>query len=141
MKNDADTLTRGELARQCAVNFETIRYYEQRGLIPRAARSAGNYRIYRADTVRRVRFIKRAQELGFTLQEIKELLSLRAIPGALCADVRKCAEAKVTDIHEKIRTLQSMQRALARLIGQCSGKGPVSGGCPILDALDAEDGA
>ncbi len=141
MEHDADTLTRGELARQCVVNFETIRYYEQRGLIPRAARSAGNYRLYRADTVRRVRFIKRAQELGFTLREIKELLSLRAIPGTPCADVRKRAEGKVADIHEKVRTLQAMQRALARLIGQCSGKGPVSGGCPILDALDTEEEA
>ncbi len=138
--NAPDTLTRGELARQCAVNFETIRYYEQRGLIPRAARSAGNYRLYRADTVRRVRFIKRAQELGFTLKEIKELLALRATTGTHCADVRKRAEVKVADIHERIRTLQAMQKALTKLVGQCSGKGPVTG-CPILEALDAEDGA
>ncbi len=137
MGNDSDTLTRGELARRCAVNFETIRYYEQRGLIPRAARSAGNYRIYRADTVRRLRFIKRAKELGFSLKEIKELLSLRATPGAPCAHVRRRAEAKVVDIHERMRTLQAMQKALTKLIGQCAGKGPVTG-CPILEALDAE---
>lgn len=140
MDNNAGSLTRGALAKQCAVNFETIRYYEQRGLLPRAARSAGNYRLYRTDTVRRVRFIQRAQDLGFTLKEIKELLSLHATPGTHCADVRKRAEAKAADIHGKIRTLNAIQKALAKMIGQCSGKGSESG-CPILEALDAEDEA
>ena len=140
MGKESDPLTRGELAKQCAVNFETIRYYEQRGLIPRAARSSGNYRQYPADAVRRVQFIKRAQELGFTLKEIRELLSLRATTGSPCTDVRKRAEVKVANIRERIHSLQAMQRALAKLIEQCSGQGSASR-CPILEALDAEEKA
>lgn len=140
MGTDMDTLTRGELARLGGVNFETVRYYEQRGLIPRASRSAGNYRLYSADTVRRVRFIKRAQELGFTLKEIKELLSLRATSGTRCADVRKRAEAKVGEVDAKLRTLRAMRKALTKLVGQCAGEAPLSE-CPILEALDPEEDA
>jgi len=88
--------------------------------------------------VRRVLFIKRAQELGFTLKEIQDLLSLRASPRARCADVRNRAEAKVHDIDEKMHTLAAIRKALTRLIGECSGKGPVTE-CPILDALDSEN--
>jgi len=85
-----------------------------------------------------VRFIKRAQELGFTLKDIKELLSLRAAPRARCADVRHRAKAKAHDIDQKVYTLRAMRRALTKLIGECSGKGPVTQ-CPILEALDSED--
>lgn len=133
-----ETLTRGELAQRCAVNFETVRYYEQQGLIPKPSRSASNYRLYDEDTVRRIRFIKRAQELGFTLHEIKELLSLRAEPRAGCADVRERAQTKVRDIDEKIRTLRGMRRALSRLMTECSGRGGISE-CPILDALEDDE--
>lgn len=131
------TLTRGELAKRCDVNFETVRYYEQQGLIPKPSRSASNYRLYGEDTVQRIHFIKRAQELGFTLNEIKELLSLRARPRAKCADVLERAEAKIQNIDEKIRTLKAMRRALVKLKGECQGSMPISA-CPILEALDAE---
>jgi len=127
----------GELAKQATVNLQTIRYYERRGLLPRPPRTVSNYRVYPREAVVRVRFIKRAQELGFTLKEIKELLSLRAAPRARCADVRERAEIKVRDIDDKVRTLQSMRKALHKLIGECSGNGPVSR-CPILEALDSE---
>lgn len=128
----------GEVAKRAAVNLQTIRYYERQGLLPRPPRTASNYRVYSQDAVRRVRFIKRAQELGFALRDIKELLSLRAAPRTCCADVRRQAQAKLRGIDEKIGTLQRMRRALTKLIGECSGRGPVTA-CPILEALDSED--
>ncbi len=130
-------LTRGELAKRCEVNFETVRYYEQQGLIPEPERTVSNYRVYEEDAVRRVRFIKRAQQLGFTLKEVKELLSLRASAGTRCADVYERAETKIRDIDEKIRTLRDIRRALSKLLAECAGRGAISE-CPILDAL--EDG-
>jgi MerR family mercuric resistance operon transcriptional regulator len=134
-----EKMTRGELARRCGVNFETIRYYEQRGLLARPRRSTSNYRLYSDEAVRRIRFIRQAQTLGFTLKEIRELLSLRARPGARCADVRARAEAKMKDIDAKVRTLRSMRKSLARLIADCSGRGPVTV-CSILGNLDAPEG-
>ena len=126
----------GEVAKQAGVNLQTIHYYERRGLLPKPPRTGSNYRAYPEDAALRVRFIKRAQEIGFTLKEIKELLSLRAAPRTRCADVRERADAKVRNIDDKIRTLQAMRKALAKLIGECSGSGPVSQ-CPILEALDS----
>lgn len=128
----------GEVAKQAGVNLQTIHYYERRGLLPKPPRTGSNYRAYPEDTVLRVRFVKRAQELGFTLKEIKELLSLRAAPRTRCTDVRERAEAKVRDIEGKMRALQAMRKALTKLIRECSGKGPVTR-CPILEALDSVD--
>jgi len=132
-----EALTIGQLARRGRIHVETIRYYERRGLLPRPARTQSGYRAFEPDTVRRIRFIKRAQELGFSLKEIKDLLSLRATTGARCADVLRRAQVKMQDIEEKIRTLRAMKRALERLAEQCSGKGPAST-CPLLEALDLE---
>ena len=128
----------GEVAKRAAVNLQTIHYYEREGLLPRPPRTASNYRMYTTDAIRRVRFIKRAQELGFALRDIKELLSLRAALGTCCRDVRQQARAKLQDIEEKIGMLQRMRRALTKLIGECSGRGPITA-CPILEALDSED--
>lgn len=133
-----ETLKVGDVARRAGVNLQTVHYYERRGLLPKPPRTGANYRAYPQDTVRRVRFIKRAQELGFTLKEIKELLSLRAAPQTRCADVRNRAEVKVKDIDDKVRTLHAMRKVLITLIGQCSGRGPVTQ-CPILGALDSEE--
>ena len=132
-----DGLTTGKVAKEAEVNIETMRYYERRGLIPSPPRSVSNYRRYPTGTVRRVRFIKRAQELGFSLKEIKQLLSLRASPRARCADVRKRAADKIQDVEEKIRTLRAMKKALSKLVSECSGKGPITD-CPILESLDSE---
>jgi MerR family copper efflux transcriptional regulator len=129
----------GEVAHRAGVNLQTVHFYERRGLLPEPPRTDANYRAYPPDAVLRVRFIKRAQELGFTLKEIQELLSLRAVPRAQCGDVRGHAEVKVREIDEKIRTLLAMRRALTKLVGECSGSGPVTE-CPILEALDSEDG-
>lgn len=128
----------GEVANRAGVNIQTIHYYERRGLLPKPPRTEGNYRAYPEDTVLRIRFIKRAQTLGFTLKEITELLALKAEPDTQCADVRERAQAKVMDIEERMRTLQAMRKALTKLIDECSGTGPVTE-CPILEALDTEE--
>lgn len=133
--NNMEGLTIGEVARRADVNVETLRYYERRGLLARPQRSASNYRIYAEGAVRRIRFIKRAQELGFSLREIVELLSLRASPRSGCADVLVQATTKIIDIDEKIKTLRSMRKALVKLAESCKGSGPASE-CPILEALE-----
>ena len=132
--------TIGQAAKAAGVNIETLRYYERRGIVPEPLRSPGNYRLYRVDSVLTVRFVKRAQDLGFTLNEIRQLLALRGGgDSATCADVRAQAERKLRDIESKIRSLQSMQRALSQLVMQCSAEGPVTR-CAILEALEPENG-
>ena len=130
-------LTIGKVAERAGVNIDTLRYYERQAVIPPPERNGSNYRIYSQDTVPRVRFVKRAQELGFTLAEIKELLDLRVSTEARCADVRDQALAKIEDLNGKIRSLQAMRRVLSKLAGECSGEGPVSE-CPILESLDSK---
>ncbi|HQU43226.1 MAG TPA: MerR family DNA-binding protein [Pirellulales bacterium] len=132
------TLTIGQVARQVDVGVETVRFYERQGLLEEPVRKASGYRQYTEDVIARLRFIKRAKELGFTLKEIKELLALRIGPGTTCADVRELAAAKIGDIQGKIQSLERMKKALVKLARQCSGDGPASR-CPILDALDNDD--
>lgn len=132
------SLTIGKVAKCSGIGVETLRFYQRRGLIDVPPRKDSGYREYPADTVERVRFIKRAKELGFSLKEIKDLVALRPAPGSACTRVRKRAEAKITDIEEKIRSLQRMKRSLQRLAAACEGKGPVSK-CPILDALEESE--
>ncbi|GBE12011.1 mercuric resistance operon regulatory protein [bacterium BMS3Abin13] len=134
-----ERLTIGKLAKQAKVNIETIRYYERRGLISRPPRRESGYRQYPRDTVTRIQFIKHAKELGFSLREILELLSLRLDPAATCGDVKKRAEIKIADIGKKIWTLQRMKKALITLTMECKGSGPVRE-CPILEALDTKGG-
>ena len=128
-------LTSSEFAKQGGINPESIRFYEKQGLLRKPPRTASGYRMFAPDDVRRVRFIKRAQEVGFTLKEIKELLELRFDPGTSCAAMRQRTEAKVTDIEQKIRDLQRMKKVLARLTTACPGRGTLTG-CPILESLD-----
>ena len=129
----------GELAEQGQVSLQTIRYYEREGLLPKPPRLTSGYRVFSSEAVRRVRFIKRAQELGFSLTEIKELLSIRIDPKSDCSDVQKLARAKVTDIEGKIRTLQGMKKVLNKLASACPGVGP-SIECPILESFDPDGG-
>ena len=130
-----ENLTIGHLAKKANVNIETIRYYERRGLIPEPPRRESGYREYPLETVTRIRFIKRAKELGFSLKEILELLTLRVEPDTSSYEVKKRAEAKIADIEEKIETLQRMKETLARLVKRCDGCRPTSE-CPILEALE-----
>ncbi len=126
-----------EAAKRGGVGVETIRYYERHGLMPRAPRTHSGYRIFTEDAVTRLRFIKHAQELGFALKEIKELLNLRIRPRSSCADVRRSAEAKIAEVEEKIRHLEAMRDALRQLARGCSGQGPVTS-CTIIQALNKE---
>jgi MerR family mercuric resistance operon transcriptional regulator len=130
-------MTIGDVARRAAVHVETLRYYERRGLVARPPRSAGNYRLYPEEALGRVRFVKRAQELGFSLEEIRQLLALRATPGARARDVRTRASAKLADVRRKVRELRRMEKALTRLIAGCTGTGSASR-CTILEALDSD---
>jgi MerR family mercuric resistance operon transcriptional regulator len=132
-----ENLTIGQLAKKARVNVETVRYYERRGLIPEPPRREAGYRQYSQDAIARIQFIKRAKELGFSLKEISELLSLRVDPDATGGDVKRQTEAKIADVEEKIRSLQRMKKALAKLAASCNGRGPTSE-CPILEALDTE---
>lgn len=132
-----ERLTIGRLAQLGGVNLETIRYYEREGLLPRPPRTASGYRIFPTDAARRLRFIKRAQALGFSLKEIRELLALRVKRGAQRDQIRARAQAKLVDIDQKIDMLMAMKRALSQLTTQCSGCGPMAD-CPILESLETD---
>jgi len=135
--NAMNGLTIGEVAKQAAVCVDTLRYYEKRGLVAKPPRTVSGYRIYPNDAVQGVRFIKRAQELGFSLKEIKELTALRTTPGAKSAAVRERAAEKLVDIDAKIRSLRAMRKALAKLVESCPGCGPVES-CSILESLNTD---
>lgn len=124
----------GEVAERGGVNLQTIRYYEREKLLPEPPRLASGYRIYPDQTVSRVRFIKRAQEIGFTLAEIRELLAIQINADRDSSEVRSLAQAKITYIEEKIQTLHRMKEALSRITERCSGCGPTSE-CPILESI------
>lgn len=131
----ATTLTIGRLARLGGVNLETVRYYERQGLLPKPPRTAAGYRMFPAEAAYRLRFIKRAQELGFSLHEIRELLSLRMQPGTKASDIRARAQAKIADVDENIRALEGIRKMLRVSSDRCDGCGPLSD-CPILESLD-----
>ncbi len=117
--------------------METVRYYERRGLLPRPGRRNRGYRQYPEETLMRLRFIRHAKALGFSLKEIAEMLALRFAPGSSCGDVKGRSEAKLDDIREKIKTLRRMEKVLSRLSASCKGSGPLSE-CPILEALEGD---
>jgi MerR family mercuric resistance operon transcriptional regulator len=130
-------MTVGQVARQAEVGVETLRFYEKNGLLEVPARRASGYREYDQETVRRLRFIQRAKELGFTLSEIKELLSLRCFERP-CDDVRGRVEAKIAEIKAKVALLLRMKEVLGRLASSCCQQNNKSQ-CPILDALDGQE--
>lgn len=125
----------GEVAAAAAVNIQTLRYYERVGLLPKPARQTSGYRAYDPETVRRVRFVKRAQDLGFTLGEIADLLGLREQSVSACEQVEARASATVARIAEKIRDLEGMKAALSEYVTNCRRRRPL-GECPLLRALD-----
>jgi len=135
-----DGLTIGKLAKQVGVGIETVRFYERQGLIDPPPRTDSNYRIYPEDEVARLKFIKRAKSLGFTLHEIKELLFLRHDPHATKADIKDRTLAKIKDIEEKISDLTRIKTSLEHLASACDGHGPLDE-CPILNAMETGDGS
>ncbi len=125
-------------AKKARVGVETIRFYERQGLIPQPPRpSNGGFRSYTSEIVQRIRFIRQAQELGFSLREIKDLLSLRADPKTDSGDVRERAEAKLTEVNRKITELERIRSALEALIAVCPGGGALRA-CSIMDALEGD---
>ena len=136
----SQTLRISEVATRAGVNRETLRYYERRGILAAPRRSRAGYRQYPEDAVRLIRFIKRAQELGFTLEQVEELVKLRRTSARDREKVRVLAAAKLEEIDEKIRQLKAMSTALASLVGACGcSAGAIE--CPILEALeDAPEG-
>lgn len=134
----SQTATIGTIAGAAGVTVETVRFYESKGLLKKAQRNASGYRQYSDEDARRVRFIKRAQELGFTLREVKQLLDLRATTKARCGDVKKKTDAKLEEIESRIRDLQKMRRALRRLSDSCACE-EISTECTVIDCFEGRD--
>lgn len=129
------TLRIGEVARLAGVNVQTLRYYERRRLLEPPKRSDAGLREYPPETVRLIRFIKRAQDLGFTLKEIQELIALRETRGRDRSLVRELAASKLADVDQKIGRLRAIRKAVATLVEACACRGRALE-CPILEALD-----
>jgi MerR family copper efflux transcriptional regulator len=132
------TMTIGRLAKEAGVKVDTIRYYERHGLLPRAARRESGYREYSRDDVARLSFVRRAKELGFSLGDIAELLSLSVDRHSGVRGVKRKAEQRVADVEQKIRELQRVRRGLKKLIAACPGHGELAE-CPIVAALSGDD--
>ncbi len=125
------------MAKRADVNKETVRYYEQRELIPKPDRRRSGYRIFTQRHIDQIKFIKRALQLGFTLSEIKELLELRVDEETSCSEIKSEAQEKYQNVEEKIEDLQRIKETLLELIDSCAGEGP-KGDCLILEALEGE---
>ncbi len=132
------SVTIGQLAKAAGVNVQTVRYYERIRLIPKPRTRESGYRQYTQQDVSRLRFIRRAQKLGFSLKDIHELLNLRVDRKKGCSEVRQIAESLLGTLSEKIEELQRLASALRSLADQCSGTGPV-GDCPILDFIEGKE--
>ena len=128
--------TIGKLALQADITTDTVRYYEKEGLLSPTRKTEAGYRLYDADAVRRLRFIKQAQQCGFSLTEIRELLTLKNSDAACCKDVRSVAIAKKLQLEHKIKSLQVMSQALSELITICNRESSPLDECPILAALE-----
>jgi len=132
----ADGMPIGELSRLCGVHIETIRYYEKIGMLPAPPRTESGRRVYGPKETRILVFIRRGRELGFTLDQIRALLTLGGPGKASCAEVREIAKHHIEDISAKIKDLSKLERLLRKTVAQCSGgKAP---DCPVLDILDAQ---
>ena len=132
-------LTIGQVAEKAEVNIQTLRYYERRRILTPAARRESGYRLYEPGAVQTVRFIKRAQLLGFSLDDIQVLLGLRASTKPQCGRVRAKAEEALRGVESKIAQLDSMRQALKSLIRAC-GQGKTQDRCPILETFDSDSG-
>lgn len=129
------TLTIGKVAAQAGVGVETVRFYQRKGLVDQPPRKASSVRLYSADTVQRIRFIKGAQEVGFTLAEIRELLDIRLSHGRTCASMKRRAIEKRQEVDEKITGLRRMRKALTGLIEACDENQPIEQ-CAILASFE-----
>ncbi|RYZ17132.1 MAG: heavy metal-responsive transcriptional regulator [Myxococcaceae bacterium] len=137
MSSPHEPLTIGTLARLGGIGVETVRFYERQGLLVQPRRPARGYRLYSPEALDQIRFIRRSKALGFTLDEIRDLLALRAQPGVPCRVVRVQAQAKVADIDRKMAELARLREAVASLAQACTGDMPMQQ-CSILSALEGE---
>ncbi|MBW2107562.1 MAG: heavy metal-responsive transcriptional regulator [Deltaproteobacteria bacterium] len=128
-------MTIGKLAKRAGVHVETVRYYERRGLMPKPNRRLSGYRQYTDKDLERLLFIREAKNLGFSLDEVSQLLSLRVDPVTNCRDVKRLAQAKIEEIETKIAAFQKIKEALTGLVLSCE-SGPPNSECPILEALE-----
>ena len=136
MNTESELLSRGSLAAKTGVNSETIRYYEKIDLIPSPSRSAGGHRVYGQSDLKRLSFIRRSRELGFTLREIRDLLELVDGDRFTCAQIRDRTTSHLADVSEKIQDLRKIQSTLRAMVSKCEG-GSVPH-CPIVDELYAD---
>jgi Cu(I)-responsive transcriptional regulator len=132
-------LSIGNLSKATGTKVVTIRYYEQVGLLPIPARTEGNYRTYREEHLRRLRFIRRCRALGFTLDQIRELLRISSRQDQACAEVDRITAGRLAEIEEKIADLSRLADELRRLSSCCQGKGRIAD-CRIIEALSPEPG-
>ena len=129
-----------EISKLANVNVETLRYYEKIKLMPEPKRKESRYRIYDGSDLKRLKFIVRAKELGFTLKEIKELLNLKIDSTATCGDVKHLAEHKLDDVERRIKDLENIKDVLQNLIHQCNNEEVSTDACPILEVIESEGG-
>ncbi len=123
----------GEVAKLVGLGSETVRYYEKEGIVPKAERAQNGYRLYDETHVRRLRFVKRSRELGFSLDKVRSLLEIADSTNMTCKSVKKVAEGHLAEVQKNIRDLQKMEKALSGMVQPCAGDGTKD--CPILDIL------
>jgi MerR family Zn(II)-responsive transcriptional regulator of zntA len=133
----SSALTIGKLSKLFEVSIDSIRFYEDERLLMPASKTDAGYRLYGADAVRRLNFIKHAQHCGMTLAEIRQLLELRADDSSCCSDIRNLALRKKLEIERKIKAMRAMSQALGKLIDVCTAEDQPVDACPILAALEA----
>ncbi len=128
-------LTRGTLAKRCGINRETVRFYERSGLLPEPARSEGNYCLFDEQAVDRLNFIRKAQAAGFSLDEIRSLLSFKFDQASTCGDISVIVQSKIDAIDQKIESLIAMRESLSVLLHDCPGGDVPIEECPILESF------
>jgi DNA-binding transcriptional MerR regulator len=140
----SETIQIGEVAKRTSLTVDAIRFYERRRLLPKAARSAGRFRLYTMDAVERLRFIRQMQRLGFSLREIRELAELRERKVDACESVRALLKEKVADVHAKVDALQQLEKQLEEDLRKCNlelkrRERYAAGPCPVLEKLGGAD--
>lgn len=137
--SQTSTYTAGKLAKAAGVNIQTVRFYDRQGVLKPISRTEGGYRIYNEEGLRQLNFIIHAKELGFSLKEIKELLSLRIRSVKACERVRVRAQDRLKDVQSKIASLKKLEKTLNKLISDCEDR-VVSDQCPIIEKLEVKGG-
>lgn len=139
MKKNETELTIGVLAKKSGVGVETVKFYHRKGLLPKPTKpSGGGFRHYPEEDVTRIRFIKRAQELGFTLRETKDLLEINTRPSATCSDIKAKAKSKLSEVELKIQDLKRVKASLEELIHACGDGKKAAASCRVMNCFDLE---